>query len=266
MKNVFKKFGFTLAEVLIAVGIIGTIAAMTIPTLKKSYEEHVFESRAKATYNHLQQAVALSKYAGDRFIPAATAANTREVAQNFYEKYFKNTLKVAMFCKDLTSSGTKCWGERREEHYDPSTNSYDQNNYSIFALPDINGNGNLYNDEGVSFRMDSGAEVRIAIHRSREYLEPNKFGAKLIDNYRGNNVLYVLFDSNGGANEPNALGYDIYVLVWNGVELVPAGSNATAVQVTNNCKLDTTGGFGLRGALCLQYMIDNGWRINKDLF
>ena len=28
MKNVFKKFGFTLAEVLIAVGIIGTIAAV----------------------------------------------------------------------------------------------------------------------------------------------------------------------------------------------------------------------------------------------
>ena len=257
MKNVFKKFGFTLAEVLIAVGIIGTIAAMTIPTLKKSYEEHVFESRAKATYNHLQQAVALSKYAGDRFIPTDI---TPAVVKNFYEKYFKNTLKVTMFCKDMTSSGTKCWGERREDQDG-------QGNYSIYVIPGIDGKGAIMtsSDSGVSFRMDSGAEARIAIHGAREQ-NPIMFGAKLIDNYRGNNVLYVLFDSNGGANEPNALGYDIYVLVWNGVELVPAGSNATAEQVAKNCNLDTTGGFGLRGAFCLQYMIDNGWRINKDLF
>ena len=59
MKKIFKKFGFTLAEILIVIGIIGTISIMVLPTLKNNYEEHVFESRAKARYNILQQAVAL---------------------------------------------------------------------------------------------------------------------------------------------------------------------------------------------------------------
>ena len=34
-----KRFGFTLAEVLITLGIIGVVAAMTIPTLIKTYQK-----------------------------------------------------------------------------------------------------------------------------------------------------------------------------------------------------------------------------------
>ena len=42
MKNMLLrkvKFGFTLAEVLITLGIIGVVAAMTIPTLMQKYYE-----------------------------------------------------------------------------------------------------------------------------------------------------------------------------------------------------------------------------------
>lgn len=34
------RFGFTLAEVLITLGIIGVVAAMTIPTLMVNYKAH----------------------------------------------------------------------------------------------------------------------------------------------------------------------------------------------------------------------------------
>ena len=37
-----KHFGFTLAEVLITLGIIGVVAAITIPTLVTNYKEKVF--------------------------------------------------------------------------------------------------------------------------------------------------------------------------------------------------------------------------------
>lgn len=34
-----KKYGFTLAEVLITLGIIGVVAALTIPTLMQNYKD-----------------------------------------------------------------------------------------------------------------------------------------------------------------------------------------------------------------------------------
>lgn len=42
-----KKFGFTLAEVLITLGIIGVVAAMTIPTLVSKYRQRALETAFK---------------------------------------------------------------------------------------------------------------------------------------------------------------------------------------------------------------------------
>lgn len=42
--------GFTLAEVLITLGIIGVVAAMTLPTLISNYQKSVALNRLKQTY------------------------------------------------------------------------------------------------------------------------------------------------------------------------------------------------------------------------
>ena len=47
----YKKTGYTLAEVLITIGIIGTVAAMTIPSLMMSYQKRVWESKLKKIYS-----------------------------------------------------------------------------------------------------------------------------------------------------------------------------------------------------------------------
>ena len=52
----FKKAAFTLAEVLITLGIIGVVAAMTIPTLIANYQEKVTITRLKEAYSMLSQA------------------------------------------------------------------------------------------------------------------------------------------------------------------------------------------------------------------
>ncbi len=51
-KNKFKRFGFTLAEVLITLGIIGVVAAMTIPNL-------VAHNQQKQTVVKLQMAISV---------------------------------------------------------------------------------------------------------------------------------------------------------------------------------------------------------------
>ena len=55
-----KKFAFTLAEVLITLGIIGVVAAMTLPTLIQNYRKHEVETRLAKVYSVVNQAIKLS--------------------------------------------------------------------------------------------------------------------------------------------------------------------------------------------------------------
>ena len=52
---------FTLAEVLITIGIIGIIAALTIPNLMGLYRKKVVETRLKKFYSAINQAILLSE-------------------------------------------------------------------------------------------------------------------------------------------------------------------------------------------------------------
>lgn len=50
----FKKIAFTLAEVLITLGIIGIVAALTIPQLISNYQKHVYTAQLKKFYSTFQ--------------------------------------------------------------------------------------------------------------------------------------------------------------------------------------------------------------------
>mgnify|MGYP002761332603 FL=1 len=55
------KFGFTLAEVLITLGIIGIVAAMTIPTLMTKIQKLQIESQIKENYSSIAQAMKMGE-------------------------------------------------------------------------------------------------------------------------------------------------------------------------------------------------------------
>lgn len=54
-------YGFTLAEVLITLGIIGIVAAMTMPALIQKHRRQVAETRLKKFYSVMNQAITLSE-------------------------------------------------------------------------------------------------------------------------------------------------------------------------------------------------------------
>ena len=56
----YRRPAFTLAEVLITLGIIGVVAAMTIPTVMTNYKKSQIEARLKKLYTVMNQAVTLS--------------------------------------------------------------------------------------------------------------------------------------------------------------------------------------------------------------
>ena len=59
--NNIRRAAFTLAEVLITLGIIGFVAAMTMPVLINNYQKHALKNQFKVAYSLLNQAL-LSQY------------------------------------------------------------------------------------------------------------------------------------------------------------------------------------------------------------
>ncbi len=57
----YRKFGFTLAEVLITLGVIGIVAAMTIPTLVTNYQKKVTETKLRRFYATMTNAIKLEE-------------------------------------------------------------------------------------------------------------------------------------------------------------------------------------------------------------
>lgn len=85
----FKK-GFTLAEVLITLGIIGVVAAMTIPNLITGYQKTQAVQRLKKAYSVMQQAIKLSEEDnGD-----VGSWDTTLKGKEFFHMYLFNYLKV----------------------------------------------------------------------------------------------------------------------------------------------------------------------------
>ena len=84
--------GFTLAEVLITLVIIGVIAAMTIPTLMNKTNNQELVSKLKKTYSTLSQAT--NKIIADEGNPQADMggwATSVPVIAEMYKKYLVNT-------------------------------------------------------------------------------------------------------------------------------------------------------------------------------
>ena len=70
-----KRFGFTLAEVLITLGIIGVVAAMTMPTLMNSTNGAQYKTAYKKALSVLSQAVVLNVALDDYDMSQATVTD-----------------------------------------------------------------------------------------------------------------------------------------------------------------------------------------------
>ena len=87
--------GFTLAEVLITLGIIGVVASMTIPTLMTNISNRQFETGAKKTEATLIQALMMMK--------ANQALMGHETTENFVGE-LQRYLKISKVCDNSNLS------------------------------------------------------------------------------------------------------------------------------------------------------------------
>ncbi|MCD7879018.1 MAG: prepilin-type N-terminal cleavage/methylation domain-containing protein [Candidatus Gastranaerophilales bacterium] len=135
-------FGFTLAEVLLTMTIIGIIAAMTIPVLMTSVSKAETETRLKKAYSTLVNAVKLAEANLRR---SSTSWDYSLSPYNFYNKYFKNYMVINddSDCKSGSSDCTFYLADGMQY-----TLHQERKNYIMRVMIDINGDQDP-NEDGI---------------------------------------------------------------------------------------------------------------------
>ena len=222
-----KKFAFTLAEILITLGIIGIVAAMTMPMLMTKIRKSRIESVLKEDYSIMQQALKLaeSQDASIETIPDNLTGMT-----NWFKTFILPNIKTVSVCYDTAG----CWAPG---------NSYNMKG----GIVGWNRKGIGIGVGIITFRLSNGSNICI-----------DGFHQNDLKKYFGINIdttsLAMYIDANGD-KLPNTLGEDIFVLVWKDGALVPAGTDVTEAQVNADCSKTGAGYF------CIRKIIEDGWKI-----
>lgn len=192
-----KKFGFTLAEVLITLGIIGVIAALTMPALIQNKQTKELETGLKVANSLINQAIiSANKDAGETL-----TSNNVEYRQlkSLLMPYFDNPIDCS-------------WGGNKGVA-----------NSIICSGADESGNETNTNYKDYSKKSQS-----ISTH----YFDDGQFALKngmliMIENEKAPTA-YITVDINGAAKKPNAWGHDLFTfqLMSNG-KLLPMGQKGT---------------------------------------
>ena len=225
--NSNRVLAFTLAEVLITLGIIGVVAAMTIPTLIQNQQNKVLQTQLKRTYSILNQAFKL--YQADNGIPIMRNNISARRLKAAIMPYLKISLDCG-FGYDDTGSETAC----------VSNNSYQTGTTDSDSYQNLNGTSPIdmqFFDDG-QFVLNDGALV-------------------LIEN---NGLDFISVDVNGLHNKPNQLGRDLFMFEVrdNGV-LTPMGAEDTYYDEETFCSDTSTS--DMNGAGCTQKAL-----YDKDYF
>lgn len=109
------KKAFTLAEVLITLGIIGVVAALTMPSLMSNYRRKVAETQLKQTYSILLNAVTKGEQEVDApFIGSYPMSYHHDICPTGYEFYACNNAMYQDFLKDNLSDNVRDLKEGEE--------------------------------------------------------------------------------------------------------------------------------------------------------
>lgn len=101
--------GFTLAETLITLGIIGVVAALTLPSLIQNYKKKLVETKLKETYSILSQMMQSSIAENGESInwKYAKMGDDSYTEDTFFQTYLAEHVKLAYTCPKRTSFDQK---------------------------------------------------------------------------------------------------------------------------------------------------------------
>jgi prepilin-type N-terminal cleavage/methylation domain-containing protein len=155
--------GFTLAEVLITLVIIGVIASLTIPAMLQNIQDAQYKTAYKQAIADANQALLMTKnnYNMPSFCESYVGQNVQNGFNSINFAYFKNAFSVALDC---SSDYRNCWS--------------DDERYSGGADPQVGGSSNcpaFMDSKGRSWLLWDGNCFCIYVDVNGKK-EPNQMG------------------------------------------------------------------------------------------
>jgi prepilin-type N-terminal cleavage/methylation domain-containing protein len=249
-----KKFAFTLAEVLITLGVIGVVAAITMPTLIGNYKKTVLATQTKKVYSTWSQALKLvlakeevsslsqtsmwslinSPYAYNGYRPAHDIEFWNELS-----KYIK-----------ITTSNVKgnCTFYKNDTH--SLANEGGENLYAI------------YTPDGTIIKYAHFYPISYKEKTSQQCDRIKALGGKLCQS-----VGEIRVDVNGKRG-PNTLGRDVHqFIISDDGTLYPRGGKDWALYdsqtaLSNNQYYWKTTDTSKAGQYATGRLVDEGWKMN----
>lgn len=227
LKKNFKR-GFTLAEILVTLGIIGVVAAISMPTLITNVQRKTYVTQLHKVYSDI--ANVMTKYMSDEKVESMLETDLKAGItrpEEFLKKYFN----VVKYCG---IDDTSCFASSYTGLNSAATN------YPIEQL------ANLYKAS-----LASGASIGFTPHYNLKCYN------KANPSEPGVFCMFALVDING-LKAPNRMGRDMF-----GLYIYPDGSindqfssDLGTSTFSNNCKL------GVSWGGCLSKIMLDNWEMN----
>lgn len=218
------KQAFTLAEVLITLGVIGVVAAMTIPTLITNYKKHIIETKLPKAIAAVNQIVRQSEAENG----AMEAWDKTLSPIEYLNSYITPYAKISQICEGEGSCGFEqkhnIWLNLQHQG-----NNYYNNPFTHRRIPFILMDGVMY-----------------------------VFGTAQSDGLMDNNKI-IIVDING-SKKPNIFGQDVFFLerIEEKDTIVPYGIDLPQTTIISDCNKK---GFGL---YCAALIRKNSWKVPNN--
>ncbi len=208
-----KALAFTLAEILIVMGIIGVVSALTIPNLNSSTADKERVAKVKKIYQNLEEAQGRAVATYGPMKTWFVSDTSKKVATNKYADRIMEFMKVSKDCKQSVSG---CF---QNKNYKDSDNT------------DHGGGPNVWPDDR-KFNLADGASISLSIepvgaNACKRADDGTKFG-------ESNRCGSLSVDIDGGLKGKNAYGIDFFQFVITTDGIHPAGiENSNGGSSTN---------------------------------
>lgn len=220
--------GFTLAEVLITLGIIGIVAAITLPSVIGKYQKKVTVERLKKVYTSLSQALIYSVKDNDEIEYWDSKYYGNYTTERFVERYLSPYLNMNAVPLDPASK-------------DPI---YDRYHYTRYYLED---------GTALSFNLTEALKIEVDLNGDKG---PNKYG-------RDRFIYYLCFKKMDYFNY--GAGTVLFNIPKAG--LYPDGygvKNRNGLLNEHNRGCNSNNDQSFNGAFCTGLIMFDGWEIKDD--
>ena len=215
LKHIIKKCAFTLAEVLITLGIIGVVAAITLPNLMAAYKARVLRSQFMKSYSLIQQAYKMMQADGIGLSPSdfVYVAGVHSPFKTAIQPYFTGTTN----CRQGSSSSV--------------------------CLNDISTKGSPY------LTLSGKNKIPWSL------FDDGQFALKdgtlfLFENPNGGKRAWLFVDINGIQGKPNKAGVDLFVFQLTDDGLKAMGDEGTEYVGDTYCAATGWSGGAYNGMSC----------------